>query len=165
MADVVITGRTLVREKGKFYAAPARMREELRLEMNDWGEDSKGTLRAAAPVDRSLLRSSIEVNAKTGTSVGADFVREITAGVEDPQSGYNYLRVSRFGHRKPVIFGRPLLGGTGRRPTVKYPTFIASKVKGYRPAGDWVARTEPRLRLDAREAKGRMAGRLRTRVF
>lgn len=83
---------------------------------------------------------------------GADV--EIYAYAKDPESGYDYVGVSRLGHKKAIIkprrdrsaatvlaTGRPRKGGRSKKATLRVPMkgdFIYRRqIKGYRPKVDW----------------------------
>ncbi len=102
---------------------------------------------------------------------GADV--EIYAYAKDPESGYDYVGVTRLGHRKALIkprrdrsaasvlqTGRPRKSGRSKKATLRVPMkgdFIYRRqIKGFRPKVDWaevaqadVVRQSKRILRDA----------------
>jgi len=91
------------------------------------------------------------------------FVRAVAV---DPKTGFDYVAVSRFGHRKDFIVpvsksGQPRQSRTVRRdPTGRFvtrgapalvfssrgSTWKLSQVRGFRPKGDWVDKAWPAVK-------------------
>lgn len=126
----------------------------------DVAKDAELIYAANAPHRSGRLSRGIRAVATGGGDVA------VTATAVDPDTGFDYVRVSRFGHRKALIFpvtkrgqrrqsrtkvrdpktgrftsrGRSALVFNSRGKTWKLPY-----VKGFRPKGDWVARSQPEI--------------------
>jgi len=114
----------------KFGRTKGKLSSELEQSVSDIGQAMKRVYRFWTPKQSGRMQKGIGVR-KAGRAVV-----EITVSAVDPDTGFNYVAVSRFGHRvttiQPVtanILKLNLYGG--------FWTF-APEVKGYRPKYDWV---------------------------
>lgn len=72
----------------------------------------------------------------------------VTAHAADPQTGYDYVGVTRFGHRVRVI--RPVKAKALRfQPRKGGPFIFRASVRGFRPASDWAADALPEVQAEA----------------
>lgn len=102
------------------------------------GRDLTRIHREFAPHDSGRLRRRIRA---TVISRGGRIRITMFSDVRDPESGYAYTPVTRFGHRKPIIYpvrakALSWVDRSGRR-------VFRAWVRGYRPASDWVADARP----------------------
>jgi hypothetical protein len=116
------------------------------------GTDAELIYQAHAPIRSGRLKSGIRA-----TPVGEDQVI-VTARAVDPDSGFDYVAVTRFGHRKRVIIpvtrrgqarkSRAIRRGPGGRFIARGGGMLAFEslgrhwilpaVRGFRPKTDWV---------------------------
>jgi hypothetical protein len=117
--------------------------------------EGEGALKRFAPTRTHLLRSSI---ARVEIGRGSRTTVVVGANATDPLTGFDYVPVTRFGHRVARIYprvdrapatvvasGRPRLGG-GRgalRFVIGGEVFFRHSVRGYHPAVDWVSQADP----------------------
>lgn len=100
-------------------------------EMRDLGRIIHGPFVAAAPRKRGRLRKSIRAR----VSFRGGIVRVTVGANARSRRGFEYTNVTRFGHRRAVIYprrkSRLVFSYMGRR-------HVVMSVKGYRPSRDWV---------------------------
>ena len=126
------------------------------------GDDAELIYQAAAPVRTGRLKAGIRA-----VSVGDEVV--VTARAVDPDTGFDYVAVSRFGHRKRLIVPVAKGGNARKSRTVKRGasgrfitrglgylrfasrgrTWVLPSVRGFRPRGDWVDRAWPSVKSAA----------------
>ena len=125
-----------------FDRAQRRIQNRLNREMRQMQREIPLIYKAEAPSDTGALERSI----KGTLFMRGRAIRLTVAGDADARgSGFDYLAVTRFGHRQATLrargpsrrFGRPKLmtvhlQGRGGSPTLR------KTVKGYRPRVDWV---------------------------
>ncbi len=114
-----------------------------------------------APEDTSRLKNELTapVSSRGGT------VRiNLRSPVKDPESGYEYTGVTRFGHRKKIL--RPVKAERFQFYSNVAGRVISPKqVRGYRPEADWVQEAKP-VMVEAVEEAGENIGReIATRVL
>lgn len=111
---------------------------------------STRTVRAFAPHKSGRLERGIRASVR---SYGGRITLEVESTARDQETGYDYLPVTRFGHRVPIIYPVhakalriPLAGGVIYRKWVR----------GYKPARDWVADAFDALQRELDEAADRI---------
>jgi hypothetical protein len=110
---------------------------------------------AFAPEDSGRLQK--ELTAPVSSSGGTVRVN-LRSPVKDPESGYEYTGVTRFGHRKAFL--TPV-----RATRFQFYSSVAgrvispARVRGYKPASDWVEDAEPEM-VEAVEESGEELGRV-----
>lgn len=146
MADVLrVTVRGAGTHAKSLRGAALELDSVIQSEMRTMGARCKQALQAAVPRGYSdNLHDSVEVSPRRNVRRPGF---EIVAGAED-EAGFDYLKVSRYGHRKSRI--RPVRGqalsiaetfpglDAATRGPHKGRTALRS-VRGQRPAVDWVA--------------------------
>lgn len=159
------------RELTRFKHDVASVRREI-------GEDAEVIFAAHAPKGESgrLFRG---IKART---IGEDIVIEATA--RDPESGYDYVGVTRFGHKVLKIYpGRVARstasavritshGAVRQRQTfvsrgsfaLKTPWGPRAWVRGYKPATDWAEQGQSEVELLASVAMQRYANDIARRL-
>ncbi len=145
----------------KFAREAARLRDNLRETLRAIGDDAE--LVFAAHALRKTGRMARGVRAQSA----GDTVL-VTVHAENPETGFDYVAVTRFGHRKRVIKprhaprpGRYLapIPGVGprwvnKRAALRTPFGFRASVRGFKPSGDWALRALPQVRRSAdREMK------------
>lgn len=100
-------------------------------------------LAAAAPVGSGRLRDSIRVVITKHEGI-------IKADPKDPDTGYSYIRITRFGHQSKII--KPKKVRALEFEPVSTTIFRAS-VRGFRPKRDWADKPKPEIKAFA---KGKM---------
>lgn len=110
-----------------------------------------------APEDTGALKK--ELTAPVSSSGGVVKIN-LRSPVRDPDSGYSYTPVTRFGHRQKII--RPTKAQRLQFFSKTLGRVIAVKqVRGYTPEADWVEEAESVI-LEAVEESGDELGRVIT---
>ena len=127
------------------FPRPEDLDKALRETIEGVGEDAELIFAAHAPTRTHRLARSVRAR-----WVGSQLV--VTASARDPQTGFDYTAVSRFGHRVAFIEPRADRGAatvlatgraraTGGRAALRFViggrVFFRRRVKGYKPATDW----------------------------
>ncbi|HEY3435074.1 MAG TPA: hypothetical protein VGK41_05430 [Solirubrobacterales bacterium] len=117
--------------------------------------------REFAPEDVGRLKQELTapVSSRGGT------VRiNLRSPVKDPDSGYEYTGVTRFGHRKKIL--KPVKGERFQFYSNVAGRVISPKqVKGYKPEADWVQEAKPVI-VEAVDESGEEIGReIETRIL
>jgi hypothetical protein len=133
----------------------ASIRQDMDLEMRSLGERLETVFAVAAPKGRTgrLSRGIRSVPSPGGFAIRAD--------AQNPETGYDYVGVTRFGHRAAWIVprqARALRFFIGRRMV------FARRVRGYRPASDWVEDALPAVRAEEMAAVTRLGRRIDSRL-
>jgi hypothetical protein len=168
--------------------AARRVDRAIRDEFQHEGElnsDATEAMRDVAPVDTGLLQEVIEGRLSYGSGAA---VLTIHSPVRDPATNYPYTGVSRFGHRRQWIYpkhraspdpfrpGSTTIAGDpkskffldkGHAPALavhlfgryESPMFFA-RVRGYKPAADWVEAGLPAANEAAADALDRIGRRV-----
>lgn len=171
------------KQSASSFTAAAREvdRDLIRLSRGELADEATNAMKAVAPVDTEQLKEVIE--AKISYGRGKINV-QIHSPVVDPDTNYHYTGVTRFGHRhawiypkhetepifdpgKTTVHGDPqsqFFTDIGHSPSLRvhvqgrYGTPIfRSRVRGYKPAGDWVEAGLPRANEAAEELGNRVA--------
>lgn len=141
MARVKITARVYgPRLMARSKVFPAEVHRLLEDTLEDVSDQARNFFTTAAPVgETKRLRQGIDVQ-KTSAGVA------IRISAVDPQTGFDYVGVTRFGHKVKRI--RPIHGRSvsGRRQfrsgllrfNIGGRTLFRRSVRGYRPKVDWV---------------------------
>jgi hypothetical protein len=101
---------------------------------------------------------------------------EITVFARNPLTGYDYVGVTRFGHRMefitPTVRSRATVLATGRRRAhgrraalrfvVGGRVVYAKRVRGFKPASDWAEDAMPEIKDSADRAMRRIGKRIVT---
>lgn len=104
----------------------------------------EGIYEDVAPEDRGIIRENLRVAFWTRAAEPRITVR---SSARDPESGYAYVRVTRFGHRKAVIVPKRRLNREGRPAMLKvhymghrnpHIFVFRPSVRGASPSFDWV---------------------------
>jgi hypothetical protein len=142
-----------------FQEEAARLHQEALGTMQDIGSDAE--LIYSAHALKKTGRMSRGVTSRTKGNV---VIVEVHA--KDPKSGFDYVAVTRFGHKLKFIRSRrawPRTGpgrhlapipGVGPRwvdnaPALQTPFGIFARVRGFRPKGDWAKRALPAVQRAA----------------
>lgn len=123
------------------------------------GTDAELIFREHAPVRSGRLARGIRA-----TALGNQVV--VTAVAVDPKTGFDYVAVTRFGHRKAVIVpvnrkGQARKSRTVRRVRGRFAKRAAGmlvftsrgrlwrlgSVRGFKPRGDWVDKAWPEIKI------------------
>lgn len=119
--------------------------------------------RAYAPVDTGELKGSI----KSTLFFRGNVVR-LTVRANAKRQGFDYLDVTRYGHRSLAIVPRRRRGLTihGHRTSVTGdgPSVVRAHATGSRPASDWVQDAYRAVGLELDDAEHRLARGI-TRLF
>lgn len=83
----------------------------------------------------------------------------VTAHAKNPQSGYDYVGVTRFGHRLRRIFPKRAKA-LGPIPGIGF----RRSVRGFRPKGDWAAKALPEIHREAERASEELGHRILVRL-
>lgn len=148
----------------KFRRASLVIRRELHESVKDVAEDSELIYGAFALKDTG--RMSRGVKAKVAGSGAV-----VTVHARDPESGFDYVAVTRFGHNTAKIVpkhsaksGRYLapIPGVGPRWVQKKAALMTpfgprASVRGFHPSGDWADKAWPQVKANA-DARMNRAG-------
>lgn len=139
IAIQVAGGKRLARA---LIRASAATDTELQRAVRDTANRSVVIFRGQAPRRTGRLHRGIAAHIRGNSAL-------VTAHARNPETGYDYVGVTRFGHRVARI--RPKTAGAlafqiGGR------TIIRASVRGYRPKQDWADRALPAIALYARGA-------------
>jgi hypothetical protein len=141
------------------FPSDAELDRRLREAMREVGDDSEVIFQAHA----------LHHTGRMGRGIKSDVVGrnvEVTVTARDPISGYDYVGVTRFGHRKAFIEPRPdraqasVVSTGGRRGTVRKGNaalrFVIGgrviyrrRVRGFHPSEDWAERAMPEVNANA----------------
>ena len=143
---------------------------------NELGDDAELILQSHAPKGKgggTRLARSIHTRASGEGNL------EVVADARNPQSGYMYVGVTRFGHRKAEIkpvrrgFAASVVSTQKRRAKGKRAALrivlpsglviFRNKVKAYRPDHDWAESAFPEIQAEARAVATRLGQRIITR--
>jgi hypothetical protein len=154
--------------------------DELDQVMNSVAKDAQEVYRKHAPRRSGRLQRGIRV-----VPAGESIV--LTAKAVDPQSGYDYVAVSRLGHRKRYIFpvhksgrkaGQPRSALSSRRGKsgqfiTRGPGYLKFRsrgklwyliaVRGFRPKSDWAKDAAPEVKAIADAGMKRTGNKITTR--
>lgn len=147
----------------QFAREAARLRVDLEKAMRDVGDDAELIYASLAPVGQSGRLSRGITAFVIGDQVW------VRAEAKNPQTGYDYVGVTRFGHKLRKIFPTRVWAHNGpgkinvkfpwgwrridRAPALKTPFGFRRWVRGYKPKRDWA---EPGLRLVTDSAQKRL---------
>jgi len=107
-------------------------------------------------------------------------VVQVEAHARNPASGYDYVGVTRFGHRVARIYPRSRFArrasvvatrnerGRGRRAALRIPmgggVIYRASVRGYHPTSDWADRALPQIEAEARKVAERLGEKVASRI-
>lgn len=159
----------------KFAQMASGLPIEVQLAANEIGDDSELLLQAHAlkGVSTRLAREIKSVHMSPG-------VIEVQSNAKNPETGYAYTGVTRFGHRRmwiepkrrnsaSVITTRKSRG-RGRRANLRLDfgggeILFRRKVRAYRPSHDWVQDAMPQIKSNAHRIAITLAKRIVSRFF
>lgn len=134
----------------RLQAAAAGLLFPLHRELDALGRDVERIFAAHAPVKSGRLRRGV-VSTRAGRMV------VVRATARNPQTGYDYVGVTRFGHRKAWIYPRQ---ARALRFVIGGRVIYAKRVRGYKPATDWRDEAMPAVRAAADAAAVRLGRRV-----
>lgn len=131
-----------------FLRAAAQLQGDLREAARDIGEEAE------------LIYSSVSPKSTEGTprlargmsSEARGNLVLVRAHARDPESGYDYVGVTRFGHKLPRIHPTRVWGRSGPPygAALRTPRGFFKSVPSYQPKGDWSRRAHPAILQTAR---------------
>lgn len=142
-----------------FLREAVRLREEVRGAKQDVAEDAELIFSAHALKKSGRLSRGI-----SSRVIGEDVI--VRADARNPKTGYDYVAVTRFGHKVKWIVPRPdrqpaTVRATGRprqtgpRAALAIPVggklIFRKRVKGFKPKRDWAADALPEVETEAGE--------------
>lgn len=157
------------RRASEFSRLQRAIQDELVAELRQFGREGERLFRAAAPKDTRNLAGAIRA---------VPFFRAIRPRVRvaverldghqgEGRDGFDYLAVTRRGHRRSVIVPREAralkVHVEGHRNAQIYE--FRQAVRGSRPASDWVVDAAQRADRVAALAERRLARRIESRVL
>lgn len=131
------------------------LREEMRRAVGALAEDAELIFAAHA-----LRRSGRLARGMSSRVSGT--VALVRADARNPESGYDYVGVTRFGHRVRRIY--PRRARALRIPLPDGRVIFRRSVRGFRPRGDWAQRALPDIHREAERAARRLGIRLEARL-
>jgi hypothetical protein len=147
----------------KFSRAQRRLQDSIIQEFRPLGRRLQAIYLAHAPSDRGFeggIRSRLHAAVNFVTAGKPTITVRTTA--RDSESGYAYLNVTRFGHRKLVIFPKHAKALAVRYAGHRNPHIIAWRpyVEGYHPDSDWVEDASLEAEGDVAAAELRLGRRV-----
>jgi hypothetical protein len=162
--EVVRGGRDVA---GRFARGSYRLEQAILAEFRELRGKIEDTFKQYAPSDRGEAGGI-----KQHLKAALEFQRgqpgiAVRVSARDPESGFDYLEVTRYGHRKMVIFptsGRKSLAvhyAGHRNPHI---VEFRPYVPGATPDSDWVEDAQPQADRQVADAALRLGTRIETRV-
>lgn len=149
-----------------FDRAQRRLQDSIITEFRYLGRVVNQAFADAAP--RGSGRTADNVSARVFFGQASEPRITVRTRSIDPVSGYNYLDVTRYGHRSLAIVPRRRRGLTihGHRSEVTGdgPSVVRAHATGSRPASDWVQDAYRAVGLELDDAQHRLARGI-TRLF
>lgn len=143
--------------------AARRMRTEMVREFRDHADELTIPFVAAAPYDiQERDDYHLVDHIKASVSSAGRVQAIVTAEAISPGSGFDYLDVTRFGHRGTI---RARSGGFLKFPGLDGQPIFAKETAGSHPGSDWVADAQPEGDAIAGELADRIGRAVVTRVL
>lgn len=130
----------------RFETASWRLGRETADAVHDLGQDSELILAAHA-----LHRSGRMARNITAKGYGLNVM--VTVEARDPETGFDYVAVTRFGHRVARIYPT-------RAQALRTPWGPRASVSGFHPATDWRDDALPAIEAQAEVVVGRLGQRI-----
>lgn len=144
--------------EARFFQEARRLQANLNQTAQDIGVDSELIFSSHALRKSGRLSRGVESHAAGSTVL-------VTVHAKNPKTGYDYVGVTRFGHRKMRIKpkhaakpGRYLapIPGVGprwvkKRAALQTPFGFFASVRGFKPKGDWAKKALPEVKANARQ--------------
>lgn len=146
--DISVDSAGAGRLARRFEIAAERLPRETAQAVEDLGEDAELILAAHA-----LRRSGRMARNITATSQGLSAI--VTVEAKNPETGYDYVGVTRFGHRVARIYPK-------RAKALRTPFGPRASVRGFHPASDWRDDALPEIAAQARVITMRLGRRIET---
>jgi hypothetical protein len=149
----------------RFTRAQRRLQDAIIREFRPLGRRIEFTFLRHAPADRGFeggIRSRL--HAAVAFNIASRPTVTVRTTARDPESGYAYLNVTRFGHRKLVIFPKHARALAVHYAGHRNPHLIAWRpyVDGYQPVTDWVEDAGREADREVTGAELRLGRRLET---
>jgi hypothetical protein len=161
----------------RFRTEAQRLENELENIVREVGDDSELIFSAHALKDTGRMSRGVR-SIPTGTTA------VITVHAENPDTRFDYVAVTRFGHRVERIYPKHDVQNPGRylAPTPRGPRWVDKKpalripkgnkhgggfyasVRGFKPQGDWAQRALPEVERNASQALTRFGIRVTARL-
>lgn len=143
----------------KFLRAARDLHDDFMAELDGIGVDAELVFQSVAPKKTGRLGRGI-----TSQRVGDEV--HVTAHAQNPKTGYDYVGVTRFGHRKSRIYPRRVWAHSGppRAAALKTPFGYFTSVRGFKPRGDWAAKGVSPTQKIADARLKRFGGQLTARL-
>lgn len=157
--------RGIDRLLSRFNLTVARLPEDTLEAQRELGRLSEVVFGAHAP-----HRSGRLIRGISSTVTGAAVT--VRAEARNPFTGYDYVGVTRFGHKVARIFpkhftGRSLATGKARKGALRFSiggrVLFRASVAGYRPASDWGEDALPEVRGQAQVVATRLGRKIEAR--
>ncbi len=166
--------RAKVNTKGaerRFEQTARDLQSELNEIVKEVGEDAELIFAAHALRDTGRMSRGVRSTPQGSTAL-------VQVHAEDPKTGFDYVAVTRFGHRVDRIHpkhaprdGRYLapIPGVGprwvrKRAALRTPFGYRASVRGFKPKGDWADRARPQIEQNASQMLTRFGGRVTARL-
>lgn len=156
--------------KGTFrlFDDPEELDRILQEELRHLGDDAELVFAAHARKRTGRMARNIKAHANGRTI-------EVTVFAADPKTGFDYVAVTRFGHKVARIYPRTRARATvvatgrargrGRSAALRFVApdgrvLYRKSVKGFRPTYDWAERAFPEVQRSADRAMQRIGRRI-----
>lgn len=138
----------------RFERAADRLRHDVERAVSEVAQDSELIFAGHA-----LRKSGRMARGIAATSAGTTAL--VHAHAQNPETGFDYVGVTRFGHRARII--RPVRAKALRIPVAGGFIFRKS-VRGFHPKEDWAARASPEVERGAQDAVRRIGREISVRI-
>lgn len=138
------------------------LNSDLRTELRALSERAEETFRDYAPEESGRLREGIEAVPSRRAEIGY----EIHAEARNPDDGFDYVAVTRFGHRTGLRWIYPSRSRALRLRERSFGRVIyAGRVRAYHPSRDWAEVARPAVDREGEVAEQRAGRRIRSRLL
>lgn len=147
----------------RFLQRAEQLRKDTEAAVRDLGERAELIYAAHAPHGATgRLARGVSSTAQGLNAVVRDDAR-------NPQTGYDYVGVTRFGHREARLYARHapatvLATGRARQGVLRFTiggrVFYRRSVRAYRPLSDWAERAVPQIRAQAERTMSEIGRRI-----
>jgi hypothetical protein len=168
VATIALKARTVGVEAvlRRFLVASARLPADTKDAERELGKASEVVFAAHAPLRSRRLIRGISSEAGGGGVIVKDIAR-------NPESGYDYVGVTRFGHRVARIYPKhtaaasTLANGKRRKGALRFSAgggvLYRASVAGYHPASDWATDALPEVEVAAQAVATRLGRTIESR--
>lgn len=156
----------------RFNAVANEMERELRDLVEEVGDDAEIIFAAHALKKTGRMSRGVR-------SIPRGTTATVQVHAKDPNSGFDYVAVTRFGHRKAFIEPKHAVRNPGRyiapipgvgprwvskRAALKTPFGFFARVRGFKPKSDWAQAAIPEVQRNAQQTISRLGLKITARL-